>query len=734
MHISKVSLINYRNFSNAKFLFDKGVNTIIGENGSGKTNLFRGIRLLLDETMRRSAIRLNENDFFRGIGKWQGHWIIISIEFQEVSQDEAIQALFLHGTGDIQSVGKASYNLIFRPNSIIRNELSLLLPDDNFGLNNILEKISIDDYETILTGKSSIDFNDPESYKSIVGDFENVIFPDELDLSEIGGRVPQALYMPRELSFTFIQALRDVVSDFRGNRNNPLYTLLKNKSGEIDDQNFKSIIDQVAQLNTSIEEYEDVVNVRDDIELTLSDTLGDTYAPNSLSIKSDLSTKAEQLFQSLKLFVSESDDGYEGNISEMSLGGANMIYLTLKLLEFKYQHNRETIANFLLIEEPEAHIHTHIQKTLFDKVQFENTQIIYSTHSPHISESSNVEQINIIGKVDNAFEAFQPTTGLSPSQINKVQRYLDAVRSNLLFAKSVVLVEGDSEEILIPSMFKKVLGISLDELGISLINIGSTGFENVAQLFHQQRIRKRCSIITDHDSAFFDTTKLDADSDFVNKRKRKARGSAKSGQRRKVALDKLCNSSDWLFAHYAKHTLEVDLILEGNANYFEDILNEVYSDSATIKKAKKQLASQNIENSGRRALTMAKSCGKGWFAILLANSLDSNFKIPRYILDAVFSASSMNDERIVFRIIKFRFNFFLNDYKSDKKHVDETTGEDDVWYEKWKTYLEARKKAIESLYEVIVNYESDSCQINDLKNSFCKHFPDDLFTYVLVAL
>jgi len=41
MYISKVSLINYRNFENAKFLFKKGINTIIGENGSGIfTSLF----------------------------------------------------------------------------------------------------------------------------------------------------------------------------------------------------------------------------------------------------------------------------------------------------------------------------------------------------------------------------------------------------------------------------------------------------------------------------------------------------------------------------------------------------------------------------------------------------------------------------------------------------------------------------------------------------------------------
>ena len=94
MHLSKVSIVNYRNFSNVKFVLSKGINTIIGENGSGKTNFFRSIRLLLDGSMRRSSMRLEERDFFRGLGNWRGHWIIISLEFDDVSQDEAIKLFF----------------------------------------------------------------------------------------------------------------------------------------------------------------------------------------------------------------------------------------------------------------------------------------------------------------------------------------------------------------------------------------------------------------------------------------------------------------------------------------------------------------------------------------------------------------------------------------------------------------------------------------------------------------
>ncbi|MEV9433471.1 AAA family ATPase, partial [Klebsiella quasipneumoniae] len=95
----------------------------------------------------------------------------------------------------------------------------------------------------------------------------------------------------------------------------------------------------------------------------------------SISIRSDLSDEADRLFQSLKLFVGESEELYEGAIHELSLGGANLIYLTLKLLEFKYQKQKQSFANFLVIEEPEAHIHTHIQKTLFDRLNYDDTQV-----------------------------------------------------------------------------------------------------------------------------------------------------------------------------------------------------------------------------------------------------------------------------------------------------------------------------------------------------------------------
>jgi putative ATP-dependent endonuclease of OLD family len=94
-------------------------------------------------------------------------------------------------------------------------------------------------------------------------------------------------------------------------------------------------MDKVRGLNGAIEGLEDVQAVRKHICETIKDTAGETYSPTSLSIRSDLPEEAEQLFQSLRLFVGESEDGYEGTINELSLGGANLIYLTLRAIAFE---------------------------------------------------------------------------------------------------------------------------------------------------------------------------------------------------------------------------------------------------------------------------------------------------------------------------------------------------------------------------------------------------------------
>ena len=73
----------------------------------------------------------------------------------------------------------------------------------------------------------------------------------------------------------------------------------------------------------------------------MSDAVGQTYSP-SINISSDLPEEISELVQSLSLIVEDSI-GYKGtgNIEDLSLGGANLIYLALKLHEYEMRQEKD---------------------------------------------------------------------------------------------------------------------------------------------------------------------------------------------------------------------------------------------------------------------------------------------------------------------------------------------------------------------------------------------------------
>lgn len=368
------------------------------------------------------------------------------------------------------------------------------------------------------------------------------------------------------------------------------------------------------------------------IQKSLHQTLGYTYSPD-IQIKSELTEDIDKLMQALTLWVSDGSTDLElERINDLSLGGANLIYMTLKLLEYEFKQSKEEkVAHFLLIEEPEAHIHTHIQKTLFDRYQFDDTQIIITTHSTHISSASKISSMNILSKETNQTYVSHPSLGIGEKECKKIERYLDSTRSTLLFAKSVVLVEGDAELILIPQMFKVVFGLSLDELGISIINMSSTVFEHVARLFDDKRLHRSCAIITDSDNSLI---LLPDDSSLDTKEQSSAREAENSGRQRKDKLEIDYKDNPWVQIFYSEHTFEVDFVLAGNKYEICETLPEIYNREVHRKRSKHKIKSADDSISGLETLRLAKKVGKGWFALLVCEQLTNGTIIPDYILCA----------------------------------------------------------------------------------------------------
>lgn len=683
MHISSLSIRNFRNFRSAKLKFTKGINTIIGENGSGKTNLFYALRILLDNTLPR-YISFYETDFNRSLGTWKGHWLIISVVFEELDANEEAQAIAIQACGQMDQESKGSYSVYFRPKYELRRKIyDYSLREDKCpkGLEDILTQISLADYETVYLCRGKADFSDDESYRRYVGDFDNIEFPNPDDKEELafGTRPPSEISIHNEVSCTFIKALRDVESDLRSYANNPLLNLLRGKEKTVKIAKQNEIIESIDDLNEQISSLDEVKEIRRGVDKSIKDAVGTTYAPN-IDIRSELPNEMEKLFQSLKLWVGDPDDlGYKGKIWELSLGGANLIYLSLKLLEYE-KVKSDNIANFLFIEEPEAHIHTHIQKTLFNNLKENKTQVIISTHSTHISSVSKISSVNILARESQRSLVFHPAHNLEQSQTIRVERYLDAVRSNLLFAKGVVLVEGDAEQILIPEMFKKVFGLSLDEIGVSLISVGSTGFENIAQIFHADRIQKHCAILTDSDQSI---VSLPADPNKDNDYQKHCRKSQKSGLERKNRLTDFCKGNNFLKLCLANYTFEVDLLINNNSWEYVHCLDKIYAQQADLDKSKKKLEDASVDISGVEVLRIADKVGKGWLALLVAEELVYNTYIPNYILDAIaFAAYSLNEsskvKAISYRLMAFRENDNDNYQEKASKFLIEGKSEETI--------------------------------------------------------
>lgn len=637
MHIAEVRIRNFRNFLKARFVLKPGVNTLIGENGSGKTNAFQALRFLLDDSLTRNALSLKGADFCRDLGPWNGHWIIISVDFADLDPSDGCQIL-RHVAGHMNATNAGTYTFIFRPKKEYRKKLYQLSTDEPDAVEAYRSSLTIDSYEPILTGRATANFLDDAVYEQFVGSQENRTYPDpdEDDSNLIGVRVSP---IHQEVACTFVTALRDVVGELRNFRSNPLMTLLRGMENKIQLQESQSIVAKVNELNSHISGLDEIKGLATGIEAALRKTVGLTYGPG-VSIESALPSSLEKILQRLSVLVGDHHHStYRGEIQEQSLGSANLIYLALKLLEYELKLSSDRVAHFLLIEEPEAHIHTHIQKTLFSNLPSSNTQVIVSTHSTHISSASRIASVNVLAKHQDHVEVYQPAAGLDGPVVTKVERYLDAIRSTILFAKGVLLVEGDAEQILIPTMLRAVFGLSQDQLGFSVVSMSSAFFEHISVIFADERIRRPCAIVTDRDAALIN---LPADPGNDNDEQKKARAAESVGADREQKLIAHAHGNQWIEPFFAEHTFEVDFIEAGNAPEIISVLPEIYARPSNINMSRTRLQSRNLSVSGKEALRLANKEGKGWFALLLADHLDSLTNIPEYILKAVAFACHLS--------------------------------------------------------------------------------------------
>lgn len=400
MYLKYVQIVNFKNLKNVRFEFSKGANTIIGENDSGKSNALTAIRILLDDNYYYNTKRLKETDFSYALGDWKGHWIIISAFFDEISNEDKHNEFCAEITPEQENIDfLKSYirctdkdfgtvSLFIRPCRTKRIELAEAAQNGTF--ESVRSQIKLSDYEFYYTARSQADFTDENIYKSIVGDIcaGQYVNPEDDDQSVLGCKI-DIMNVWQHISTVFIDALRDVESELRKPKN-PIRQIIDTIEGDIKENDIDDIKKKISELNAKIANIPQVSDIGKQVNRKLLEMIGAIYSPE---IK--LESRLKEDFATLARYLTISPSN-QADIDLLGLGHLNILYIAMKLVEFEVNRNRE-LLNIMIIEEPEAHIHTHIQKTLFNNLQVAHTytQVVMSTHSTHtlevdfVSEESN---------------------------------------------------------------------------------------------------------------------------------------------------------------------------------------------------------------------------------------------------------------------------------------------------------------------------------------------------------
>lgn len=622
MHISKIEIENFRNFKNVAFNTNNKM-VIIGENKSGKSNLVYALRLLLDDTLPDTKRYLNKNDFNFSLDKpiENGTEITISIELTNFSDDNNLLAILCDYLIS-KDVAKITYK--FLPKSEVLEEKKQLG-----------EELQIDDYMYYFYGGNSP---------------TNVIYKSEF-LSILRMRV--------------LGAIRDVETDLSLWSRSPLKNLFTNN-------------DIISQDSLAIE----LENIQQDISNATNKFKGtaivkelqshiDTYMQNVAglnAIKTNIDIEGNNdiidILKIVKVFSGDDSTSLH-SLSQESLGLNNLLYYSLFMLAEK------PYSSILAIEEPESHLHPHLQRMIF-KDSMINNPLILTTHSQNlINTISDITDIIVLKSNKYLTEVNSlSNVSLSDLELKNIQRYLDVNRSEMLFAKGVILVEGIAEEYLIPQFAKFLLHKEPEQLGISVCSVNGKYFEDFVKLLNYIDIPY--VIITDGDPT---TTKDFNDTEFtyydgitrgqniINIKNNNYISNILDSYRELVPETLLGNgtpTSDYNKINKAikilqktlkdifietlndnniyinNNTLEIELLNNGYKELFVNIFSKYFSDKS-VEKFKEHI--DNNEN--KEIITDIQKIGKGRFAQELSVNLSESNNIPEYIKKALFKIQDL---------------------------------------------------------------------------------------------
>ena len=445
MRLDRLRVKNFRNFCDVNVPVSGNI-VLLGENRVGKSNLLHAVRLVLDPSLSDFARRLNLSDFWDGCDLSESPQIEVHVDFADFSNNDDETALLTdyRSTND-PKIATLSY--VYRKKPDVEEAIQ-----------------SPDDCEFIVYGGENQD---------------NVITNK----------------IRRRIGLDMLGALRDAEGQLGYWRNSPLRPLLENAIAAIPIDQIDEVTNSMEEITDMLRNFETVIDLEESIRNEISSLTGSSQDIDARL--RFLTSDPSHLFRSISMFI---DDG-KRSISEASLGSANIVLIALKLAEFSLRREKnERTFSLLCVEEPEAHLHPHLQRSVYEKIfrdEKDDQSLLVTTHSPTLATAAPLRSIVHLRREEDRTHA----CSMAKLQVNKeefedIERYMNETRSEILFSRGVIFVEGDTEEVLVPAL-AQTIGKNLDHLGISVCNIGGIHFSPYVKL--ATALGLKFSVITDWD-------------------------------------------------------------------------------------------------------------------------------------------------------------------------------------------------------------------------------------------
>lgn len=464
MYISEIKIENFRLFGSGDNAFvlplKPGLTALVGENDAGKTAVVDALRFVLG-TRDQELLRVETTDFHRPPSGQQAEQIRIRLTFT---------ALTVHDRAAF-----AEY-------------LTYLPGDDGADTSLVITWIARRNTKEGVTRRTL----PPEFRTGADGDGPVLDF---------GAR--------SLLTATYLRPLRDAERAMRAGRGSRLSQILQHtkeiketgvgfdaKAGPPADPSKLSVLgvgDYASFLFGGSEGIKEArTKLNEDFLKPLSfanDLLNARIAVSSIA---DDAVRLRQLLEKLELALIASEDADAAHTR--GLGSNNLLFMACELLLLAAESDGFPL---LLIEEPEAHLHPQRQLRLMAFLQEQanklradgqQIQILVSTHSPNLASDIRLENLVMI-EGGRAFPMGSEHTRLSASDYRFLERFLDVTKANLFFARAVMIVEGDSETILLP-VIARLLGRDFHHYGVSLVNVGGVGLGRFARIFMRKEPEK----------------------------------------------------------------------------------------------------------------------------------------------------------------------------------------------------------------------------------------------------